>query len=451
MTSLETLVARLVLGVAAGIAGVVLSSLPAIHRPGSAAFRRLANAAFLVSRLGGFALLFLVFRVAPRGDIPSFYLPEARSALSGKLPYRDFGSSYAPLHSFLDASLLRLWNSPLALILFAICVEFLLFYLWLRLGRALFAERDLRIAAVLYLTSAMSLQFVAVDGQDNVLIALLVLAALWLALRSRPLLSGAALALGAVAVKLLPIFFAPVLFLSVVRRWRWAAGFLTLAAAVYGSFAALRLPIQQPLEIEGALKSAGTLPFLVETVTGISFPVQFWDAVMLLGLGVLYLVLWRQATRVLASTPPPSPAAAASPILWGVPAATLLLLLLANKSWSPYLLLCLFPLCVAVARGGLLSRILFALFGVVALLEKSYWTSILGMDPAPALRAAVLHQNLRYIAFLPIELPLLLGYVWLLCLCLGQLLRLRPVPSPGIQPTGYCSTPTSAQAGELRS
>ncbi len=414
MTGLQTLAARLALGVVAGTAGVVLSSLGSIHRPDKAAFRRMATGAFLLTRFGGFVLVFLLFRVAPRGDVPTYYFSEASAVLRGLLPYRDFGSSYAPFHPFLDGGLLFLWHSPLALILFAISVEWLLFFLWLRLGGEMFPERDLRIATVLYLASALSLQFVAIDGQDNVLIALLVLLAVWTAMRSRPILSGALTGVGVVAVKLIPIFFAPVFFAGVKRRWGWAAGFAAVVAAGYGSFAALRLPILQPLAIEGPLKSSGTVPFLIETLTGLNLPVGLWDVVMVLGLGLVYLAVLRR------SSGGDSPSSAVA-VVWGVSAATLVMLTFANKSWSPYLLLCLFPLCVAVAGRGLGARVAFAAFGIVALVEKSYWATLLELDGAPEVRAGVLRHDPKYIAFLPIQVLLLLGYVWLLKLCVERL------------------------------
>ncbi len=432
MTGLQTLAERLILGAAAGTAGVVLSSARAIHRPGNSAFRRIVAAAFLLSRLGSFALIFLVFGVAPRGDIPSFYFSEGSAVLQGLLPYRDFGSSYAPLHPYMDGALLLLWHSPLVIILFAICVEFALFRLWLRVGSHLFPEPLLRMAAILYLTSALSFQFVTIDGQDNVVIALLVLLALWLAMRSKDVASGALTALGVVIVKLIPIFYAPVFFLARKRRWAWAAGFFALLAVGYGSFAAHHLQVLQPLMIEGPLKSSGTLPYLIETATGLNLPVTFWNAIMLIALGLVYLAVWRQSSGGNSSGSPLS-------ILWGVTAATLVLLAFANKSWSPYLMLSLFPLCVVIARRGLRARITFAAFSIVALAEKSYWATLLNEEGAPELRAAVLQHNLLHIGFLPIQVLLLLGYAWLLKLCFERLLEPPTqlpltAPATGIQP-----------------
>ena len=421
MTGSQTLAARLALGVAAGAAGVLLSSLRAIHKPGPDRFRRGLLLAFLCSRLILFGLVFLVFRVAPRGDIPGFYLPEALAALQGRLPYRDFASSYAPLHSYVDAAVLLAWRSPLALILFAIAVEFLLLWLWLRLGKQIAGENQLRVAAVLYLTSALSLQFVAIDGQDNVLVALLVLLSVWLAMRSEVVRSGIVAALPVVAVKLIPLFYAPVFFAGLRRRWAWVLGFLIVIAVGYGSFALLRLPVLQPLTIEGPMKSAGTLPFLFESLTGLSLPVKFWDGWMLLALAAVYAVVWKRSSAGGASAEAHSTSQTHA-LVWGLASATLVLILFANKSWPAYLMLILFPLCLPVAASGVWARSAFALFSAVALVEHSYWATLLSQATASEFHRALAAGDRAFFRLLLLELLLLAGYLWLLSKCVMRLL-----------------------------
>ncbi|GAC1359414.1 MAG: hypothetical protein NVSMB3_06930 [Acidobacteriaceae bacterium] len=413
MTGLQTLTARLALGGVGAAAGVVLSSLGSVDRPSPAQFRRLVSAAFLLSRLTLFALVFVILRVAPRGDVPGYYFPEATAALHGALPYRDFLSSYAPLHSYVDGVVLLLWNSQLALILFAIAVEFLLLLLWLRLGPQLLPERDLRVGAILYATSSISLQYVVLDGQDNVLVALLILLALWLALRSRLALSGIFVALAAVMVKLIPLFYAPVFLAGLRRRWAWTLGFAGVVALGYGSFALLRVPLLQPLALEGPLKSAGTLPYVVESITGLELSVRTWRVILLLMLGLTCGVVWRLVGDA-------SDRARVRAVLWGISACTLVLLLFATKSWPAYLVLILFPLCMVAAGSGVWGRVAFSLFGIVAVVEHSYWATLLGEASAPELHQALLRSEPQSLFFLLLELLLLAGYGWLLRACLGR-------------------------------
>ena len=420
MTGVQTLEARLALGCVAGIAAIALSSLPAIHRPTFNTFRAWISGAFLASRLLLFGAVFLLFKIAPRGDIPAYYFREGAAALGGSLPYRDFLSSYAPLHSYVDAAVLLLWHSPVALILFAILAEFLLFCLWLHVGQALFPDRDLRIAAVLYLASAMSLQFVAIDGQDNVLIALFLLLALWMAMRSRAVLSGILAAFAAVSVKLIPMIYAPVFFVTMRRRWAWALGFAATVLVGYGAFAALGLPVLQPLAVEGALRSSGNIPFVVGALLGRSLPMQAWDALLLLLLGGVYGATWKYGvpSRQNASANTRSRTLA---IVWALASTTLVLVIFANKSWPPYLMLTLFPLCAMAAGRGASGRVLLALFGIVALVEKSYWATLLSEISAVRLHIELLGREPKYLLFLGLEALLLAGYGWLLKGCLARL------------------------------
>src|SRR5277367_7166998 len=115
-----------------GGASIIVCSLPRLRLLSREAFDRTVNLAFILSRLGAYLGVFFVLHIARRGDLMGFYWPEATAVLEHRLPYRDFQSSYAPLHAYLDASAIRLWFSPLAIILLAICVEMLLLPLWLR-------------------------------------------------------------------------------------------------------------------------------------------------------------------------------------------------------------------------------------------------------------------------------------------------------------------------------
>lgn len=423
MTGLQTLTARLVLGVVAGGAGVTLSSSKALGRLTAAGFRRVVCGAFLVTRLGLFGIVFLVFGVAPRGDVPGFYFPEASAALKGSLPYRDFLSSYAPLHSYVDGAVLLVWHSQLALILFAIWVEFLLLSLWLRLGGELFSERELRVGSVLYVTSAISLQYVAIDGQDNVLVALLILVSLWMAMRSRIVLSGIFTALAAAMVKLTPIFYAPVFFAAVRRRRAWALGFVGVVALGYGGFAAMHLPLLQPLTIEGSRESSGTLSFVFTSLTGFGFPVPFWRAILLLAVGWICGAIWRASVNA-------TDRSRLWSVLWGIAASTMVLVLSSNKSWPAYLVLVLFPLCVMAAGSGPGARVAFAFFGIVAVVEHSYWATLFGEVDAASLHKALLQRDPQSLVLMLIEILLLSGYAWFLWGCtlraLGRIPRAGP-------------------------
>jgi hypothetical protein len=434
MTGSQTLLARAALGVVAALGSIALVRVRSLQEWSRPRFDRAVWAALVASRLGLFCVLFLWIGAAPRGDVPTFYLDQVREALRHRLPYRDFPSAYAPLHAYLDAGLFGLWHTPLALMLFPVLAEMLLLPLWLRVGRAFLEEREVRIASLLYIGSPISLQFVAVDGQDNVVIALLIAIALWFLLRGRAALSGAALGLSIVTFKFLPLLYAPVFFLSSPRRWRWAAGGGAVVLAIYGWLLLEGAPILQPLAAEGGLRSAGDLPYLVETLSGLSLPGRFWDLLLLLALFVLLAALAGVARGA-------SQAARLRVVVFGVSAVTLLVLLLSKKSWPPYLMLSLFPICLlpaSVARRRVRMPA-FALFSVVAVTEHSVWASWFSQFSSGALHAALLQRNAPAWFFFILELLLLAGYAWLFLESANQIVTSLetarpPVPvSPELQ------------------
>ena len=325
------------------------------HNLRRSSFDRLVNASFLMSRLAIYVTIFLIFRIAPRGDVPGFYWVESKSVLNNLLPYRDFPSSYAPLHPYLDALVIRVWHSPLAIILFAICIEALILPLWLRIGRTFLAEKEVRLSALLYLTSAMSVQFVTIDGQDNVLIGALLVLALGFIYRSRICASGAAFGLSVATVKFLPLLYVPAFLAVIGRRIQWMVGTFIIILIVYGAFLASHVPIFAPLFSEGAMRSSGNLPFLVEGITGIRVPSIVWDSLVLFVCGLIILLIATKSRGV-------GLLLRLRILTFAFPALTLALVLFSKKSWPPYLMMCLFPLGLLPRRENKLSIVGFGFF-----------------------------------------------------------------------------------------
>ncbi len=413
MTGQQTLVARIALGVVAGAFSVCLSLWPYLQALSKRRFDQILFAAFAVSRLGLFALIFLVFRVAPRGDVLGYYFPQAEEVLRHLLPYRDFISSYAPLHPYLDAALIYAWHTPLAIMLFSVLVELLLLPLWMHAGRAFLPESELRVASLLYFASSGSLQFVAIDGQDNVVIAVLIALAMVLVLRSRLLAAGATLGASVAAIKFLPLIYAPVFFVAIPKRWRLLLGAVLLCGVVYGGFALLHAPIFEPLAAEGDLRSAGDLPYVLEAIFGVALPVRLTDGVLLSALAAIFVCVARAAYR----RPVEKRLRA---LTFGMAAVTLAFLVLSKKSWPPYLMLALFPICLLVwvkSATRLINALRvagFALFGLVSVAEHSYWSSMFAQFSALEFHHQLLSGYGEAWLLFSVELLLVGGYLWLL-------------------------------------
>jgi hypothetical protein len=421
MTGTQTLMARVGLGAAAAVAGFMLVSLRRLRDLPCARFDRLLFAAFAASRLGLFAAVFVVLKIAPRGDTPAYYFGQAEMVLRGLVPYRDFVSSYAPLHPYLDAGMVLAWHSPLAIMLASVLAELLLLPIWLRAGREFLAEDSLRVAALLYLTSPLSVQFVAIDGQDNVVIAVLLGLAVWLLLRSRAFGAGVAFGASVAGIKFLPLLYAPAFFLATPRRWRLTAGALAVMATVYGGFALFHVPVMGAVAAEADLRSAGDLPYLFEGITGLTLPARLTDAVLLLVLMGIFALLARAVRGV-------STQERARLVTFGMAALTLALLLLSKKSWPPYLMLALFPICLVA--GVSRSRVAaFSVFSVVAVAEHSYWASFLAQYSSGEFHRALFRGEPSAMLWLAVEIALVGGYGWLLWDALG---RVRDIREPQV-------------------
>ena len=249
------------------------------------------------------------------------------------------------------------------------------------------------------------------------MIAVLLALATWLFYRGRTVLSGMLVALGVVVVKFLPLLYFPVFFLAATgRRMRWVLGALGVLAVGYGPLLLMRLPVLYPLQFEGQERTASNLPFLVQGVLGVPVPGRVADAVLLLALagllGLMTRAMWRAPVTVRLRG-----------LVFGPAALTLALLLLSKKSWPPYLMLVLFPLCLLFGEeAGRRWRVAaFALFGVVATVAHSVWATIFQQFLAPAFHQNLQHPTTGLVIFLGLQIGLVVGYGLLLRACVVQI------------------------------
>ena len=416
MTGTQALAGRAAISIVASITGILAARSQRFDDWEQRHFERRVIGAFVASRLLLFFLLFGVLRIAPRGDIPGFYTPEAAAVLAHQVPYRDFASSYAPLHAYMDAVPLRLWHSPLAIMVLAVLGEMLVLPLWFRLGREFLPRAAIRTAALLYLASPISLQYVTLDGQDTVLIAVLLAVAMLLLVWRRPIGSGAVVGFSVCLVKVIPLIFAPVFFLASPRRWPWGTALMALVGSVYGWLLLRRLPVLVPLQIESALRTTGNVPYLLESLTGWEVSSRVWDALTLLALVAVWTLVARTAHQA-------TERARLRVIAFGSVAAALALVMFSKKSWPAYLMLVLFPLYGMFADRC--RRRLWALagFSLVVAVEHSVWSTLLLEIRSTALHRRVLAGDRLCALLLLLEVLLITGYAWLFRMALARVRR----------------------------
>jgi hypothetical protein len=226
---------------------------------------RLGWATWLLTR-AGFA--WVVWGLLGHSGIDQlvFFLPQARHALAGELPYRDFASAYGPLFAPLLGQCVRVLgeSGPFVLFLAADLVA------WRALARA---EGEDSAAAWGYVATPLTWYFTVRYGQDEALAAAFLALAWWALRRERGVLAGVALGVGLCVTK--PLFALPALALWLgAGRHRVPAllAVLVPAVLVHGLFLAWGAPVLQPLALEGANFGVGPTLWRVPVVlTG-------WDA-----------------------------------------------------------------------------------------------------------------------------------------------------------------------------
>lgn len=430
MTGTQSLEARTALGGLFAVASYIAASSRWIQRGTREHFDRVVNLAFIASRVGLYVLVYFILHLAVRGDVPTFYVEPARAALHGALPYIGYSTSYAPLHATLDGGLLLIWNSPLVIILFAVVAECFVLPVWLRVSRLFLSEETVRIAAVLYLASAISVQFVTIDGQDNAVLEVLLGLSLLLLARYRALVSGAVLAAGAVIIKFLPLLFAPAFFLASMKRLRWLVGFATVLIVGYGYFVLRHVPILFPFRLEHGSRTASDLPYVIEAIVNHTPPNIAEDLTFGIALLIILALLARIGFRR------PSREVTLGAIAFGCVALNLALMLFSRKSWPDYLMLTLFPLGLLFGQGGWrrLRLALFAAFNVIAVTTHSIWATVFSQFLAEPLHHALMQRQPMAWVFLITQILLVAGYAWLLVESIDAMLSPTLMEAPAAQP-----------------
>jgi hypothetical protein len=332
------------------------------------AFDALVLGTALATRATLAVALYGVLEQPVLGDVLGSYVPQGRAILEGRALFRDFSTSYGPLFPFEAAALLALWNEPAVFVWGAIVLELLSLALWLSAGRRIVGEAALRAGSVLYVTSPIPLLNVAMNGGQQVWVAVFLGACALLLARRRDFAAGAVLGAALVCVKLLAGVFAPVGVLFAHERVRFALGFASLPLAVY----VVAFLCAGARAFEGAIYEAGqitpgNLYFLLSAVgADLVNPVLSAAAALVALAGAAALVAWLWRSGAASDL-------AYLPTAWGL--ALLAFLLLSKKSYPTYLVLGFFPLCLGFAQSAPRTRdvALFGVLGIAATLEMSLW------------------------------------------------------------------------------
>ncbi len=194
-------------------------------------------------------------------DENAFFLPQARHAMAGEIPYRDFASAYGPLFAPLLGLALRFFGEtgPFALFLAADFVA------WRALAAA---EGEASECAWAYASMPVVWYLAVRYAQDEPLGAAFVALAWWAHRRDRPAWAGLALGVGLVVTKPLFALLALPFLLGSRARARLALAAAAPVALVYGTLLAWHVPVLQPFALEGANFGVGPTLWRLPVVLG---------------------------------------------------------------------------------------------------------------------------------------------------------------------------------------
>ncbi len=386
------------------VAGVLAFRWPGWQSLRRATFRRCFLGWLLLTRVGLFALVFGAAGLPVQSDVAEYYYPQARAALAGLVPYRDFSTSYGVAFPYLAALPVAAWNAPKSLVAAAIAIELASASLWWGLGARIADETTLRTAALLYAFSPLPLLNVAVSGQNQVWVSAGLALALGALVARREVSSGLAIGLTAVAVKFLALLFSPALALASRRRLRWGAGCAAALVAALAIAPVAAPDLAEPLRLEAVRRSSGNAWLLLDAfgVGGLSANGRLCVTAVLVGTAVVALALASRRVR--------------RDGMWAMRAITLMLaafLLVSWKSYAHYLVMAFFPLCVTVAASGVTAGrvVAFGAFGAIAVVEPALWFRWMHERVVRPIEAV--SASWAVLGFWLVEFALIAGYAWL--------------------------------------
>lgn len=404
------------------------------------AFLGSALALQVLPALGLFVVLYVMGHQEPTSDVPTFYMPAARAALAGEVPFRDFNVSYAPGFAYVSAALAFLWNSGKVFALFAILINAVALVCWHCAARHSFDCIAARHCTVLYATSGHVLVQALLGTNQAWLNAGLAASALLMA-RDREVASGLAQAVAAGTTKVLAHLFWPVMFICANRRYRWLLAAALPTAALYAAFvvAGAGPGLLYPLQHEGELISPGNIPYILNLALDSTGPLErvIDDGLTLAALVVVTVWLYLKARAL-------SPRSRRTLLLAGLALTGLVFMLFSKKSFTGYVIFVMYPvvLMLVVGVGDWRARAgLLLVFNTLLVAEPSLWFYMKAWDWSLRKWFAI-GGGAGAAGFVLVDLALLACYVyltWLSVRCVGRMAEGATTSRNPSQSTTACS------------
>jgi hypothetical protein len=385
------------------------------------AFIRAALALQLVPTLGLFCVLYVVGHQAPTSDVPTFYVPAANAVLAGKLPFRDFTSSYAPGFAYVGAVLAFIWDSGKAFALFDTLLNAVALTCWHSVAALHYERKTARHCTILYATSGHALVQALLGTNQSWVAAGLAGSALLIS-REREAAAGFAQAIAACTTKVLAHLFWPLLWICSRRRTVWLLAAVVPAAALYGAFIAAGAGpgLLYPLRHEGALISPGNVPYVLDLFLNTSGALErvIDDGLSLVALAATTVWLYMKSRQL-------QPGERQSLLLAGLALTGLVFMLFSKKSFTGYVIFAWYPIVLMLVMGtrDWLTRVAFLfVFNALLVAEPSLWFYFKATDMS--LKSWLATSSTAAGGFLAVDVALLACYAylaWLSVRCVGTI------------------------------
>ena len=340
-----------------------------------ARFLGLAVALQLIPACAIFLMLYVVGHQQVPSDVPGYYLPAARAVAAGRLPFRDFTTSYAPLFPYVGAALTRVWDSGKVFALFAMMLNALGLIGWHRAAATLSDEMTARRTTILYASSG-HVVIQGILGTNQCWIAAALGCSVFLMASGRYVASGLTQCLALCMTKFLALLFWPVLWICAQRRNPWLLAAALPTVFVYGAFELAGGSVLEPLRREALRTTSGNLAYLLEPLlpTAAHANQHVFDALALLALGGSMVWLFMRTLPLTASQRPHL-------MMAGLALLGTLFMLFSKKSYTGYAVFFLYPatsVLVSNVRSLRGTGVFLLIFNVLLVSEPSLWFQLGG-------------------------------------------------------------------------
>ena len=338
-------------------------------------------------------------------DARQFYLPQTIELLSGKIPNKDFMSSYSILFLPIFALPVKLWPSAGSIVLTMLAVETAMLSLYLKRCWRHSWSGGWQVA-FLYSWSPFSIYWVAMSGHNSILIAFWIMLGLILAENGRAVLSGVAAAMALLTSKILALLAWPALVFYSREGWIRRIAPMALSFVLIGVLMLFGIDSISPIRHELAFYTTGNLWSISGKLFQGVAPNNVWPFLPMIAFTLLY------APMCIAFLKRNTKNYRFDKVVAFVAATNLLFLVMSKKAFSYYLIMSLifvFHTVIVHKHRLVFNLLLLAFLGAISRLEQIH-----GWD-----NKWIIIETLRIVS-----------YTYLLIVCFGSSIRRAWQPQP---------------------